>query len=265
MFNAVDFIRTKTDQTPDIGIILGSGLGAFADEIDGVRIPYSEIPSFVSSSVLGHSSKLVIGEFEGKKIAAMQGRFHFYEGHPMEQVVLPIRVMKLLGVKTLIVTNAAGGINLDFSAGDLMIIRDHINLMGTNPLIGENDENFGTRFPDMTQAYSRDLIRLARDVAQESGIKIKEGVYAATTGPSYETPAEVRMIRTLGADAAGMSTVPEVIVANHCGMKVLGISCITNMASGILSQSLRHQEVIETAERVKGDFLGLIREVVKNL
>lgn len=265
MHKALEFIRSKTDKTADIGIILGSGLGAFADEIEGIRIPYSEIPSFATSKVSGHSSQLVIGNFEGKNIVAMQGRFHFYEGFKMQQVVLPVRVMKLLGVKTLIVTNAAGGVNLDFSAGDLMLIRDHINLTGTNPLIGSNDENFGPRFPDMSEAYSRELLRLAKHCAKELNIKIKEGVYAATSGPSYETPAEIRMIRTLGADAAGMSTVPEVIVANHCGINVLGISCITNMASGIFGSKLNHQEVIDMAACVKDNFLRLIREVVKNL
>ena len=262
MYEAFNFIRSKTDIVPEVGIILGSGLGAFADEIEGARIPYSEIPSFGASSVSGHASQLVYG---GKSVVAMQGRFHYYEGYSIEQVVLPVRVMKLLGVKTLIVTNAAGGVNLDYSPGDLMIIRDHINLFGINPLIGKNIDEFGPRFPDMSEAYSRELIRLAHGIADELGIKVKEGVYAGSSGPSYETPAETRMIRVLGADASGMSTVPEVIVANHCGIKVLGISCITNMASGILSGKLDHQEVIDTADRIKDNFLGLIREVIKNL
>lgn len=265
MYEAFNFIRSKTDIVPEVGIILGSGLGAFADEIEGVRIPYSEIPSFGASSVSGHASQLVIGSYGGKSVVAMQGRFHYYEGYSIEQVVLPVRVMKLLGVKTLIVTNAAGGVNLDYSPGDLMIIRDHINLFGTNPLIGKNIDEFGPRFPDMSEAYSRELIRLVHGIADELGIKVKEGVYAGSSGPSYETPAETRMIRVLGADASGMSTVPEVIVANHCGIKVLGISCITNMASGILSGKLDHQEVIDTADRIKDNFLGLIREVIKNL
>ena len=265
MYKAFEFIRSKTNVIPEIGIILGSGLGAFANEIKGIRIPYSEIPSFGESSVSGHSSQLVIGSYERKNIVAMQGRFHYYEGYSIEQVVLPVRVMKLLGVKTLIVTNAAGGVNLDYSPGDLMVIRDHINLLGTNPLIGKNIDEFGPRFPDMSEAYSRDLIRLVHEIADELKIKIKEGIYACSSGPSYETPAETRMIRVLGADASGMSTVPEVIVANHCGMKVLGISCITNMASGILGGKLDHQEVIDTAECIKGNFLGLIREVIKNL
>ncbi len=263
---SADFIKNKLDATPEIGLILGSGLGVLADEIENpIAIPYSDIPNFPVSTVHGHAGQLVIGTLEGKTVVAMQGRFHFYEGYSMDKVTFPVRVMKLLGVEKLIVTNAAGGVNESFKPGDLMLISDHINFMGTNPLIGPNDDRFGTRFPDMSNPYDKEFMALARKIAGELNIKIQEGVYVGNTGPTYETPAEVRMARVLGGDAVGMSTVPEVIVANHSGMRVLGISCITNMAAGILDQPLDHDEVIETTEKVKHDFLRYVKEITKNM
>lgn len=263
MQNTVDFIKQKTSNfIPKIGLVLGSGLGDIANEINGTVISYNEIPGFETSTVHGHAGKLVLGELCGQKVVAMQGRFHFYEGHSLQKVTYPIRVMKQLGVEILIVTNAAGGVNKNFEPGDLMIITDHINLMGSNPLIGSNNDDFGVRFPDMSSAYSKRLIELCEEVVFERGIKTQKGVYAGLTGPSYETPAEIRMLRTIGADAVGMSTVPEVIVANHMNLEVLGISCITNMASGILEQPLNHAEVIETTEKVKSDFVQLVKDVL---
>lgn len=263
---AVHHIQTKTNQKPTIGLILGSGLGILADEIvNAKKTKYEEIPNFPQSTVEGHEGQLVIGELNGKKVIAMQGRFHFYEGYAMEQVTFPIRVMKQLGVKTLIVTNAAGGINKQYSPGDLMIITDHINFTGTNPLIGPNLDQFGERFPDMSQPYNQFLIEHANNCANQLSIHIQNGIYAGVTGPTYETPAEVNMLRTLGGDAVGMSTVPEVIVANHANMNVLGISCISNMASGILDESLTHEDVIRTTEKVKENFLHLIKEIIKTL
>ncbi|MCL7747085.1 purine-nucleoside phosphorylase [Halalkalibacter sp. MEB205] len=252
--------------TPSIGLILGSGLGVLADEIQNpVKVPYSEIPNFPVSTVAGHAGQLVFGMLEGKQVVAMQGRFHFYEGYSMDVVTFPVRVMKALGVEQIIVTNAAGGVNESYEPGNLMIIKDHINNMGQNPLIGPNDEAFGVRFPDMSSAYSGRLRELARDHAEKLTINVQEGVYVGNTGPSYETPAEIRMLRTLGADAVGMSTVPEVIVARHAGLEVLGISCISNMAAGILPQPLTHDEVIETTEKVKSDFLALVKSIVKEM
>jgi len=262
---SAEYIQEKLKVTPEIGLILGSGLGILADEIeDAIAIPYSEIPNFPVSTVHGHAGQLVIGQLAGKTVIAMQGRFHHYEGYSMDKVTFPVRVMKLLGVEKLIVTNAAGGVNKDFSPGDLMLITDHINFM-SNPLIGANDERFGPRFPDMSTAYDKEFQQLAKTVASDLNITIQEGVYLGLTGPTYETPAEIRMIRTLGGDAVGMSTVPEVIVANHSSMRVLGISCITNMAAGILDQPLNHEEVIETTEKVKSTFLLYVKELVKNL
>ena len=262
---SAEYIQSKLKVTPEIGLILGSGLGVLADEIeDAVAIPYSEIPNFPVSTVHGHAGQLVIGQLSGKTVIAMQGRFHHYEGYTMDKVTFPVRVMKLLGVEKLIVTNAAGGVNKGFTPGDLMLITDHINMMG-NPLIGANDERFGPRFPDMSTAYDKEFQQMARKVAADLNIAIQEGVYLGLTGPTYETPAEIRMIRTLGGDAVGMSTVPEVIVANHSSMRVLGISCITNMAAGILDQPLNHEEVIETTEKVKNTFLLYVKELVKNL
>jgi purine-nucleoside phosphorylase len=264
--NASGFLKQKYANTPRVGLILGSGLGVLADEIESpVKIPYYEIPDFPISTVEGHAGQLVFGLLSGVEVVAMQGRFHFYEGYSMEKVTFPVRVMKELGVDMLIVTNAAGGVNESFSAGDLMIISDHINNMGTNPLIGPNDSKLGVRFPDMSEAYTKELRAVAREIADRLNINVKEGVYFGNPGPVYETPAEIRMVRVLGGDAVGMSTVPEVIIARHSGMKVLGISCISNMAAGILDQPLSHDEVIETTERVKADFLQYIKEIVKTI
>ncbi|WP_210365617.1 purine-nucleoside phosphorylase [Bacillus sp. REN3] len=263
---AASFIKNKIKGQPAIGLILGSGLGVLADDIENpVKIPYNEIPGFPVSTVEGHAGQLVSGRLSGVEVIAMQGRFHFYEGYSMEKVTFPVRVMKELGIGKLIVTNAAGGVNESFEPGDLMIITDHINNMGTNPLIGPNDSRFGVRFPDMSEAYSKKLREMAKTVAVKQNITVREGVYFGNPGPVYETPAEVRMIRTMGGDAVGMSTVPEVIVAKHSGIEVLGISCISNMAAGILDQPLSHDEVIETTEKVKSSFLLLVNEIVKSI
>ncbi|MFA9556064.1 purine-nucleoside phosphorylase [Evansella sp. AB-rgal1] len=263
---AEELISNKIQKKPSIGLILGSGLGVLADEIqNAVRIPYSDIPGFPTSTVAGHKGQLVIGELEGKQVVAMQGRFHFYEGYPMDLVTLPVRVMKAIGVSSIIVTNAAGGINENYKPGDLMLIRDHINLTGANPLIGPNDDAVGVRFPDMSQAYSPKLLDLGKQAAKNIGLTVQEGVYVGNPGPSYETPAEIRMLRTLGGDAVGMSTVPEVIVARHSELQVLGISCISNMAAGILDQPLTHEEVMETTEMVKTQFLAFVKEIVKRM
>lgn len=260
---AAAFIKEHVKETPKIGLILGSGLGVLADEIEeAVKLTYETIPDFPVSTVEGHAGQLVMGTLEGVQVIAMQGRFHYYEGYSMDQVTFPVRVMRALGVESLIVTNAAGGINTEFRAGDLMIITDHINFTGTNPLIGPNEAEFGARFPDMSEAYDKELSNLAEKTADELGIPVQKGVYTAVTGPSYETPAEVRFLRTMGSDAVGMSTVPEVIVANHAGMRVLGISCISNAAAGILDQPLSHDEVMEMTEKVKGGFLKLVKAVV---
>ena len=245
---AVEFIQKKSKYTPEIGLILGSGLGSLADSIeDAEYYDYSSLPNFPVSTVEGHAGRLVIGKLKGKIVVAMQGRFHFYEGYSMTDVTFPVRVMKLLGVKTLVVTNAAGAVNTSFSPGDLMIITDHINLSGSNPLIGRNLDSFGVRFPDMSEAYN------------------KEGVYAMMSGPTYETPAEIRMVRVMGADAVGMSTVPEVIIAKHSGMNVIGISCLTNMAAGILDQPLNHEEVMETSNMAKNNFINLMTSLIERL
>ncbi|MFC0014738.1 purine-nucleoside phosphorylase [Allobacillus sp. GCM10007490] len=264
---AKQFIQQKLNkQEPNIGLILGSGLGVLADYIEEpTTIPYEQIPHFPKSTVAGHEGQLVIGELEGQTVLAMQGRFHYYEGYPMEAVTFPVRVMHALGIEQLIVTNAAGGINENFEPGDLMIIQDHINMMGTNPLIGPNPDELGPRFPDMSQAYSKSLRNLAEETANELGQTIRKGVYVGNSGPTYETSSEVKMLRILGGDAVGMSTVPEVIVANHSGMKVLGISCISNMAAGILDQPLSHEEVIETTERVREDFIQIVRSILKKM
>lgn len=264
--NAAVFLKEKYPTTPKIGLILGSGLGILADEIEqAVKIPYHQIPDFPVSTVEGHAGQLVFGQLNGVEVVAMQGRFHYYEGYSFEKVTFPVRVMKQLGIINLIVTNAAGGINEDFEPGDLMIISDHINNMGSNPLIGPNDSELGPRFPDMSEAYSRQLRNQAKEIAEKLHIPVREGVYVGNTGPSYETPAEVKMLRFLGGDAVGMSTVPEVIVAGHAGMKVLGISCISNMAAGIMDQPLTHEEVMETTEKVKVNFLTYIKEIVESL
>lgn len=263
---AVDFINNLITTKPEIGIVLGSGLGGLADQVtDRVEIPYSEIPGFKVSTVTGHAGKLVFGKFAGKCVVMMQGRLHFYEGHGMEGVTFPMRVLKLLGVKKLILTNACGGVNSSFKAGDFMVINDYINYAGQNPLIGANDDSFGPRFPDMCEVFNPSLRELAKMVAKDNGLEIREGVYMWFTGPTFETPAEVRMAGILGADAVGMSTVPEAIVAHHAGIEVLGISCITNMGAGLQKQKLSHQEVYETAERVKPQFERLIEGIVKKL
>jgi purine-nucleoside phosphorylase len=268
--HTVDFVRSKLngelgDFTPEIGIVLGSGLGELADEYCSLAIPYTEIPDFEASTVSGHKSRLVFAEINGKKVVMMQGRFHYYEGHPMSKVVLPIKVMKKLGVKTVILTNAAGGVNPAFNPSDLMIITDHINHMNVNPLIGINDDSMGVRFPDMSEVYTPKLIDLAKKTASKLGIDLQEGVYMALTGPSYETPAEVRMARILGADAVGMSTVPEAIVAKWAGMNVLGISCICNSAAGVSTVALSHADVIKAANVAKDRFKALVKEVIKGL
>lgn len=266
MEQTIEYIRKKIgDFNPEIGIILGSGLGDFADGFDSIIVPYNEIPGFQKSNVAGHKGQLVFAEVNGKKVVMMQGRYHFYEGYSMQTVTFPVKIMKKLGVKTLIITNAAGAVSGEFTPGELMFITDHINFMGTNPLIGANDDTLGTRFPDMSEVYNEELIELAEDIAEKLGVSYQKGVYVATTGPSYETPAEIVMFRKLGGNAVGMSTVPEAIVANYCGLKVLGISCLTNYAAGVADCPLNHQEVIETADRVKESFKNLLSEFIKQV
>lgn len=258
--SAEEYIRSKADMKPIVGMILGSGLGGFADLLeDAIRIPFREIPGFPVPTVEGHAGELVIGRFSKTPVAILNGRVHFYEGQPQREITIPVRVLRRLGADTLILTNAAGGINLDFSAGALMLIRDHINYSGQNPLIGQNLDEFGPRFPDMTDIYTKELREELKQRAQNAGILLREGVYAMYSGPSYETPAEIRMFRTLGADAVGMSTVPESIVARHSGMRVIGISCITNMAAGVTGGIIHHAEVVETANRVKREFKELLQ------
>lgn len=266
MEKTIEFLNKKTDNfKPEIGIILGSGLGELADEYCDYAIPYTEIPNFIKSTVQGHKGRLVFANMNKKRVVLMQGRNHFYEGHSLSEITYPIKVMKALGVKTLILTNAAGAVNESFRPSDLMLITDHINFMGTNPLIGPNDNNSGERFPDMTEIYKKSLIELAEKCAEKIGIDVEKGVYWANSGPSYETPAEIRMIRTLGGDAVGMSTVPEAIVANYCGLNVLGISCISNTASSISGEKLSHEEVIDTTNKAKAKFKSLVLEVIKNV
>ena len=268
LFQATEYIREKINNkySPKIGLILGSGLGALAEEVKNpLKIKYHEIPAFRQSSIDGHVGQLVIGKFQGKEIIIMQGRIHYYEGYSIQEVVFPIKVMRKLGIEKLIITNAAGGLNDKFEIGDLMFIKDHINFMNTNPLIGKNDNELGTRFPDMSEIYNKDFLDYAKKCAQKINIKTTEGVYAANSGPSYETPAEVKMLKLVGVDAIGMSTVPEAIVANYCGMKVLGISCITNYAAGIKNNKLSHNEVMEAGFAVKENFSNLIKEILKNL
>jgi purine-nucleoside phosphorylase len=245
-------------------VVLGSGLGEFASGLGGaVSLPYEDIPHWPAAAVIGHEGRLVIGQVSGRRVAALSGRAHFYEGHDLRTVTFAIRVLGVLGVKVLILTNAAGGVNREFTAGVLMVIDDHINLMGSNPLAGPNDERFGPRFPDMTGVYSPRLRRLAEESAASLGFSLAHGVYLAWHGPSYETPAEVRYLRMIGADAVGMSTVPEAIVARHMGVEVLGISCITNMAAGVLPRPLNHEEVLETARRVRARFIALLQDIIK--
>ena len=258
--------RLRPHGVPDVAIVLGSGLGEFASGLtDAITTPYGEIPHWPASAVIGHAGKLVIGALGGKRVAALSGRVHYYEGHELRTVTFATRVLGRLGVKRLILTNAAGGINLDFKPGTLMVIDDHINLLGSNPLVGPNDERFGVRFPDMTEVYSRRLRAIADAAAKAAGVPVAHGVYVAVHGPSYETPAEIRFLRTIGADAVGMSTVPEALVARHMGMEVLGISCITNPAAGVLPEPLHHDEVMEVARRVRGEFSKLLEGIIERL
>ncbi len=266
MEDTLEFIKGKINNfSPEIGIILGSGLGELADKYCDISISYNDIPNFIKSTVKGHKGRLVFAEISGKKVVMMQGRNHYYEGHTMKEITYPVKVMKKLGVKTLILTNAAGGVSEKMKAGDLMLITDHINFMGANPLVGPNDETLGERFPDMTEIYKKKLIELAEKCAKDLGINIKEGIYFANSGPSYETPAEIRMAGMLGADAVGMSTVPEAIVANYCGLNVLGISCISNSASKSGGDKLSHEDVIETTNKVKEKFKKLIVNIIEKL
>jgi purine-nucleoside phosphorylase len=263
---AAKFILSKTKLRPKIALVLGSGLGSFADELtDALRIPYEKIPNFPRSTAVGHAGRLVIGKVEGIAVAAMQGRVHLYEGYSAREVAFAMRVFERLGIRSAILTNAAGGINLQFTQGALVVMRDHMNLQGANPLAGPNDQRFGPRFPDMTQAYWRSYREIALEEAKRIGINVHEGVYAALLGPSYETPAEIRYLRTIGADLVGMSTVPEVIAARHMGIRVLGISCVTNMAAGIVDRPLDHAEVLATGERVKSQFIALLRAVLPRI
>ena len=263
---AADFLGGRIGDLPVTGIVLGSGLGDFTAALrDAVSIPYTEIPHWPASAVVGHAGTLVVGSIGGRRVAALSGRAHFYEGHTMQVATFATRVLGLLGVRTILLTNAAGGINLKFKPGTLMVIDDHINLMGTNPLVGPNDDRFGPRFPDMTEAYSKRLRQIAGEAARERGVAIAHGVYVALHGPSYETPAEIRYLRTIGADAVGMSTVPEAIVGRHMGMEVLGISCITNAAAGVLPQPLDHDEVMAVAARVRGEFSALLEGTIERL
>jgi purine-nucleoside phosphorylase len=263
---AAKLLAKKTKLRPKIALVLGSGLGAFADEFkNATRVPYEKIPGFAKSTAIGHAGQLVIGEVDGIAVAGMQGRSHLYEGYSAKEVTFPIRVFARMGVKAVVLTNAAGGIKASFTQGRLVLISDHINLQGVNPLTGPNDEKFGARFPDMSVAYDKDFRKMALAAGKKLGVDLDEGVYAALAGPSYETPAEIRYLKAIGADLVGMSTVPEVIVARHSGMRVLGISCVTNAAAGVLDQPLNHEEVLETARRVKGQFIGLLREVLPGI
>jgi purine-nucleoside phosphorylase len=263
---AAAWLAQRVGGIPDVAVVLGSGLGDFADGLrDATVVAYAAIPNWPASTVVGHAGKLVIGMLAGRRVAALSGRAHFYEGHDMRTVTFATRAIARLGVRTLILTNAAGGINLSFKPGTLMLMEDHINLLGSNPLIGPNDDRFGPRFPDMTMVYSKRLRDLAVDAARDRGLALAQGIYAAVHGPSYETPAEIRYLRTIGADAVGMSTVPEAIVARHMGVEVLGISCITNPAAGVLPEPLVHDEVMEVARRVRGEFASLLEGIIERL
>ena len=263
---AATFIKSKGAFSPKVGVILGSGLGDFVNKIENKTvIPYGDIPHFKKVTVKGHDGNLILGTVHGVAVAALQGRFHYYEGNSLDEVVFPIRVLAKLGISTLLLSNAAGGINLDFEAGDLMIIKDHINMTGVNPLIGPNDESVGPRFPDMTFAYNPELISLIEESAKELKIKVQSGVYVGVSGPTYETPAEIRTFRILGGDACGMSTVPETIVANHIGLKVAGISCITNMGAGIKNQKLSHDDIKDEANKVMENFTNLVEKTISKM
>jgi purine-nucleoside phosphorylase len=261
---AVSVIQAASPLRPRIGLVLGSGLGAFAQTLEAASVlPYSDLPHFPSSTAEGHRGALVVGRSAGAPVAVLAGRAHFYEGYPLERVVFPVRVLGRMGIETLVVTNAAGGVNTTFAPGELMIIQDHINLMGANPLTGPNPDALGPRFPDMTRTYDEELIRVAEEACRAAGMVAHVGTYIAFPGPSYETPAEIRMARGLGADAVGMSTVPEVIAARHMGMRVLGISCITNMAAGVLDRALDHREVLAVGEQVRAGLLVVLARVVQ--
>lgn len=263
---AAQFLLSQARIKPKIGLVLGSGLGAFADQLsDSARIPYTQIPGFPRSTAIGHAGQMVIGNAGGVPVAVMQGRVHLYEGYSVQEVAYPMRVFGRMGIGAVVITNAAGGINLKYQQGALVAITDHVNLQGHNPLVGPNDDRFGVRFPDMTQAYCRSYAKAAREEAAKLGIALEEGIYAGLLGPSYETPAEIRYLRTIGADLVGMSTVAEVIAARHMGIKVLAISCVTNMAAGILDQVLSHQEVMETGEKVRVQFEALLKAVLPRI
>jgi purine-nucleoside phosphorylase len=263
---AAKFILAKTKLRPRIGVVLGSGLGAFANELaDASRIDYKKIPHFPQSTAIGHAGRMVIGKVAQVPVAAMQGRVHLYEGYSLREVIFPMRVMARMGIRAVLITNAAGGISREFTQGCLVVLRDHINLQGTNPLIGPNEDRFGPRFPDMTQVYWKPYQDAALEEGKRLGIEMSHGIYAGLSGPSYETPAEIRYLRVIGADLVGMSTVPEVIAAAHLGIRVLGISCVTNMAAGILDQPITTEEVLETGERVKADFVALLRAVIPRM
>jgi len=261
---AAEFLMERIDTAPRMAIVLGSGLGGMADELtEAMAIPYAQIPGFPASTAPGHAGRLVCGKLAGKSVIAMQGRFHYYEGHPMDKVVFPVRVFRAMGVQRLLLTNACGGANPGFKPGEFMIIRDHINLTGQNPCIGPNDDSVGQRFFDMSKTYSPELRTLARTAGRDLGMDLHEGVYAWFTGPSFETPAEIRMARVLGADAVGMSTVPEAIAAAHCGLEVLGISCITNMAAGMLDQPITSEEVLAISAARRPEFTALVKRIVE--
>lgn len=263
---AADFIASRTTLQPRVGIVLGSGLGAFGDTLDdATTIPYSDIPGWPRSTAIGHAGKLVIGRAGGVPAAVLAGRAHLYEGYTARDAAFGVRTLKQLRVETVILTNASGGVNRDYKPGDLVLISDHINLLGQNPLAGPNDDSLGPRFPDMSEAYSRHLRAAARAAGKALGLDLPEGVYAAVPGPSYETPAEIRYLRAIGADLVGMSTVPETIAANHAGMKVLGISCVTNHAAGVIDRKLDHKEVLEVGERMKGTLIELLRGILVRL
>ncbi|HHU91177.1 MAG TPA: purine-nucleoside phosphorylase [Clostridiaceae bacterium] len=259
------YLKNKVGFIPEIAVILGSGLGKLADYIDGsIEIPYEEIPDFPSTTVAGHEGKLIFGTIKNRKVVAMKGRFHYYEGNDMDAVVFPVRVFKRMGIENIIITNAAGGVNTEFTPGDLMLITDHISFFCENPLRGENIDELGPRFPDMSAVYDRALRKAALESARKLGIDLKEGIYSYCKGPSYESPSEIKALRQMGADAVGMSTVPEAIVARHMGMRVLGISCITNMAAGVLDQPLNHEEVMETGKQAEQKFSGLVSDIIEN-
>ena len=260
---AVRSIQSRTALRPAIGLVLGSGLGAFARSLEkATAIPYGEIPRFPVSTAIGHRGELVVGHCQGVPVAVMSGRAHYYEGYTMQQVVFPVRVLGRMGVKTLILTNAAGSVNVNYKPGELMVLSDHINLMGSNPMIGPNDDELGQRFFDMSETYDPHLREIAEKACWKAGVTVRKGVYLALSGPSYETPAEIRMLRTLGADAVGMSTVPEAIAARHMGIRVLGISCITNMAAGVIKKPLDHREVLEVGEKVKAGLLDVLGTII---